>query len=91
MGQRIAGIDLGALPRDPAPPDAWQDQAACHGLNPDLFFPVSEDDAAPALAYCAGCPQRVECLAWAIRNGERYGIWGGLTEQQRRRIARVVA
>lgn len=88
---RIAGIDLGALPRDPSPPDTWQDQAACHGLDPDLFFPISEDDAGPALAHCSGCDLRAICLAWALKNGERYGIWGGLTEQQRRRIARYVA
>ncbi|MFM7718020.1 MAG: WhiB family transcriptional regulator [Actinomycetota bacterium] len=89
--ERIAGIDLRSLPQNPLPPDAWQDSAACHGVEPDTFFPTSEEEAGPALAYCTGCPSREVCLAWALRNGERYGVWGGLTEQQRRRIARYVA
>ena len=89
--ERIGGIDLRTLPPDPLPPDTWQDQAACYGVEPDLFFPVSEEEAGPALAYCGGCQRREHCLAWALKNGERYGVWGGLTEQQRRRIARYVA
>ncbi|MFM8943750.1 MAG: WhiB family transcriptional regulator [Actinomycetota bacterium] len=89
--ERIGGIDLRTLPPDPLPPDTWQDRAACHGVDPDVFFPVSEEEAGPALAYCIGCDQRADCLAWALKNGERYGVWGGLTEQQRRRIARYVA
>ena len=52
---------------------------------------LSEEEAGPALAYCGGCQRREHCLAWALKNGERYGVWGGLTEQQRRRIARYVA
>ena len=82
--ERIGGIDLRTLPPDPLPPDTWQDQAACYGVEPDLFFPVSEEEAGPALAYCGGCQRREHCLAWALKNGERYGVWGGLTEQQRR-------
>lgn len=89
--ERLGGIDLRTLPPDPLPPDSWQDQAACYGVDPDVFFPVSEEEAGPALAYCTGCAQRTDCLAWALKNGERYGVWGGLTEQQRRRIARYVA
>ncbi len=45
----------------------------------------------PALTYCGACRIREDCLAWALKNGERYGVWGGLTEQQRRRITRQVA
>jgi len=39
--ERAAGIDLKSLPRDPAPPDMWQEHAACHGIDPDVFFPTS--------------------------------------------------
>ena len=88
---RIAGLDLASLPPDPAPPDLWQDEAACYGIDPDTFFPTSEEEAGPALAYCSVCPKRPTCLAWALKNGERYGVWGGLTEQQRRRVVRFVA
>ncbi|GIU96811.1 MAG: hypothetical protein KatS3mg013_0614 [Actinomycetota bacterium] len=89
--ERYPDVDLDRLPTDPRPPDRWQDRAACFGVDPNVFFPVSEEDAAPALAFCAVCRIREECLAWALRNGERYGVWGGLTEQQRRRLQRRVA
>lgn len=89
--ERTAGIDVKSLPPNPSPPDMWQDRAACYGIDPDVFFPTSEEEAGPALAYCSGCAIRDECLAWALKNGERYGVWGGLTEQQRRRVARFVA
>lgn len=89
--ERIAGIDLESLPPDPLPPDMWQHLAACYGIDPDLFFPTSEEEASPALTYCTTCRLRETCLAWALKNGERYGVWGGLTEQQRRRLIRFVA
>lgn len=56
----------------------WQERAACKGLNTDLFFPVNRDDAAVPLKVCLGCPVRFECFGEAKRNGERYGIWGGV-------------
>lgn len=89
--ERVPDVDLGALPPDPSPPDLWQDRAACFGIDPDTFFPISEEEAGPALAFCGACGIREECLSWALRNGERYGVWGGTTEQQRRRIQRQVA
>ena len=56
--ERVSGIDLKALPTDPSPPDMWQDQAACYGIDPDVFFPTSEEEAGPALAYCNACRSR---------------------------------
>ena len=88
---RYPEIDLDLLPSNPAPPDMWQDRSACFGIDPNVFFPVSEEEAGPALTYCRICRIREECLAWALKNGERYGVWGGLTEQQRRRLQRRVA
>jgi WhiB family transcriptional regulator, redox-sensing transcriptional regulator len=88
---RFGDIDLQTLPRDPTPPAMWQERAACFGIEPDTFFPVTEEEAGPALTYCGSCRIREECLAWALKNGERYGVWGGMTEQQRRRIQRRVA
>ena len=91
MSDLMPEIDLARLPKDPPPPDTWQDKAACYGIDPEIFFPASEEDASLALSYCTACPIRDICLAWALRNRERYGVWGGLTEQQRRRLQRHVA
>jgi len=89
--ERFPEVDLTALPMHPTPPDFWQEQAACFGVEPDVFFPISEEEAGPALAFCGSCRIRGECLAWALKNAERYGVWGGTTEQQRRRLQRHVA
>jgi WhiB family transcriptional regulator, redox-sensing transcriptional regulator len=67
----------------------WRSVAACQDADPDLFFPVSDsgkslDQVASAKAICAACPVRRPCQAFAVRTGEAHGIWGGLTEEERR-------
>jgi len=84
-------IDLQGLPKQVSPPDHWQERSACYGLDPEVFFPTTEEEAGLALSYCGVCPVKAVCLAWALQNGERYGVWGGTTEQQRRRLIRHVA
>ena len=84
-------IDLQSLPKHVSPPDFWQERSACYGLDPEVFFPTTEEEAGLALSYCNACTVRETCLAWALQNGERYGVWGGTTEQQRRRLMRHVA
>ena len=84
-------IDVQTLPREVGPPDDWQDRAACYGLDPEVFFPTTEEEANLALTYCSVCRVQELCLAWAVHNGERYGVWGGTTEQTRRRMIRSVA
>ena len=71
----------------------WRDDAACRDADPDLFFPGG--DASSALAQvksakliCRGCPVRITCLSWALDSGRQHGIWGGLTEDERRRLHR---
>jgi WhiB family transcriptional regulator, redox-sensing transcriptional regulator len=91
MTERLLDVDIARLPQDPLPPDVWQERAACYGIDPEVFFPPSEEDAGLALSYCSACGIREMCLAWALKNRERYGVWGGLTEQQRRRLQRHVA
>lgn len=66
----------------------WERDAACRGMDQSLFFPGPDDDPSEALAVCAGCPVRDECLEWALFARERFGIWGGTTEQERRRLIR---
>lgn len=67
---------------------AWRQKAACRGVDPDIFYPVTEEDAEEAKAVCAGCVVRQTCLEWALTNRERDGVWGGATERERRRILR---
>jgi WhiB family redox-sensing transcriptional regulator len=66
----------------------WKLKAACRDLDTSLFFPDSEADAAPAQEVCAGCPVRAECLEFALATRQHDGVWGGLTETERRRLRR---
>jgi len=68
----------------------WRLVAACRSTDPELFFPVSSigksaDDVAAAKAVCGQCLVRRECLAFALRTRQVYGIWGGLSEEERER------
>lgn len=66
----------------------WQDQANCLGVDPDLFFPERGASTREAKEVCRGCPVREECLEFSLQNSEKFGIWGGLSERERRRIRR---
>ncbi|MGH3099241.1 MAG: WhiB family transcriptional regulator [Streptosporangiales bacterium] len=64
-------------------------QAACRGMETDVFFPETWEEPAPALGVCAKCSARTECLELALATNERFGVWGGTTEQERRRMRRA--
>jgi WhiB family transcriptional regulator, redox-sensing transcriptional regulator len=66
----------------------WQENANCLGVDPDLFFPERGASTREAKAVCRGCEVREECLEYALRHGEKFGIWGGLSERERRRVRR---
>ena len=66
----------------------WRQRAACRGVDPDIFYPVSDEEAGPAKAICAQCPVRQPCLEHALDVRERDGVWGGATERERRRMLR---
>jgi WhiB family redox-sensing transcriptional regulator len=66
----------------------WQGQANCLGVDPDLFFPERGASTREAKGVCRGCEVREDCLEYALVNGEKFGIWGGLSERERRRIRR---
>ena len=66
----------------------WRDQAACRGLDPEVFYPITEEEEATAKNICADCTVRQSCLEHAITHREKDGIWGGATERERRRIIR---
>ena len=66
----------------------WRSAAACRSADPEVFFPISNsgkslEQIAKAKAICAGCPVGRECLAFALRTHQVYGIWGGATEEER--------
>lgn len=67
----------------------WQSEANCLGVDPDLFFPERGVSTAEAKAVCKGCVVRLDCLEAALVNGEKFGVWGGLSERERRRIRRA--
>ncbi|KAA0233197.1 MAG: Transcriptional regulator WhiB [Acidimicrobiales bacterium] len=66
----------------------WQNYANCLGVDPDLFFPERGASTKEAKGVCRGCIVREDCLEYALANGEKFGIWGGMSERERRRIRR---
>ncbi len=70
------------------PEPIWQRQANCMGVDPDLFFPERGASTREAKEVCRGCVVQEDCLEYALANGEKFGIWGGLSERERRRIRR---
>jgi WhiB family transcriptional regulator, redox-sensing transcriptional regulator len=67
---------------------SWQQAARCRGIDPDVFHPQSDEEADEAKAICASCPVREPCLEYALVVREKLGVWGGLTERERRRVLR---
>jgi WhiB family redox-sensing transcriptional regulator len=60
------------------------DQALCAQTDPDSFFPEKGQSTADAKRTCMACEVRVQCLDYALSHGEQYGVWGGLSERERR-------
>lgn len=69
----------------------WRTHAACRGTDPDLFYPERGDNVGhrQAVAVCRGCPVRAECLDDALAHNEKVGVWGGLSERQRRQLRTI--
>ena len=68
----------------------WQDRALCAQTDPEAFFPEKGGSTREAKRICHGCEVQAECLEYALGNDERFGIWGGLSERERRRIKRGI-
>ncbi|MFO7701053.1 MAG: WhiB family transcriptional regulator [Acidimicrobiia bacterium] len=71
----------------------WRGEAACSGVNSDIFFPASEEDpeaTAQAKSICAECPVREACLQYALATNQSAGVWGGLDAAERRRLRRRI-
>ena len=74
----------------------WRHSAACRHVDPELFFPVG--NTGPAIAQieeakkvCVKCDVREACLQWALESGQDSGVWGGLSEDERRAMKRRAA
>jgi len=76
----FSGVDDGPL--------AWQERALCAQTDPEAFFPEKGGSTREAKKVCASCDVRSECLDYALANDERFGIWGGLSERERRKLKR---
>ncbi len=83
-----AGLTAG--PSSGSDPDeqSWHESALCAETDPEAFFPEKGGSTREAKKICTGCEVRAECLEFALANDERFGIWGGLSERERRRLRR---
>lgn len=72
----------------PEDPLAWQEDALCAQTDPEAFFPEKGGSTRDAKKICESCPVRAQCLEYALMNDERFGIWGGLSERERRKLRR---
>jgi len=87
--------DAYAAPAEPSAPspwtvldagDEWRQDALCAETDPEAFFPEKGGSTREAKRVCSGCSVRAQCLEAALANDERFGIWGGLSERERRRL-----
>ena len=68
----------------------WMQYGECVGIDPDLFFPARGEDVTAAKRVCAGCMVKDACLDYALRRGEKHGVWGGYSERERRTMRRSI-
>ena len=67
-------------------PVEWQSQARCAEVDPEIFFPERGGSSKAAREVCSQCAVRSQCLEYALNNKEQFGIWGGTSERERRRL-----
>jgi len=83
-GQGVVADLLGNAPE-------WQERALCAQTDPEAFFPEKGGSTREAKRICTRCDVRAECLEYALGHDERFGIWGGLSERERRKLKRRAA
>ncbi len=74
--------------------DDWRDRASCRDTDPDLFFPVGTtgpalEQIAAAKAVCRACDAQSECLEFALATNQEAGVWGGTSEEERRKLRKA--
>ncbi|WP_418960047.1 WhiB family transcriptional regulator [Streptomyces tritici] len=65
------------------PDMSWREDALCAQAGPEFFFPAPGSSTREAKLLCSACEGRLACLEYALRNDERFGVWGGLSEKER--------
>ncbi len=70
---------------------SWMQQGKCLDADPEAFFPEKGGSTREAKRICAACEVREACLEYALAHDERFGIWGGLSERERRRLKRLAS
>ena len=86
---RVDDVDiLGGLFDMAEEEQEWQERALCAQTDPEAFFPEKGGSTREAKRICAGCEVRSECLEYALEHDERFGIWGGMSERERRKLKR---
>ena len=88
-GELATSIGVNLLGTDDL--DSWRDQALCAQTDPEEFFAEKGGTTKIAKQICGACEVRTQCLSHALANDERYGVWGGLSERERRRLKRSQA
>ena len=78
--------EVGLTPDD----ELWQENALCAQTDPEAFFPEKGGSTREAKRICLGCEVKDACLEYALAKDERFGIWGGLSERERRRLKRGI-
>ena len=82
--------DIGS-PMFLGPEVSWMEEAKCLDADPEAFFPEKGGSTREAKRICSVCPVREQCLEYALDNDERFGIWGGMSERERRRLKRLAS
>lgn len=84
----LVKVDVGT--DGPEDPLTWPESALCAQTDPEAFFPEKGTSTRDAKKVCAGCVVRLECLDDALRSSDRFGVWGGLSERERRKLKRRI-
>jgi WhiB family redox-sensing transcriptional regulator len=82
----LLGAPLGFAAEEETTALSWQERSLCAQTDPEAFFPEKGGSTREAKKVCVGCDVRAECLEYALANDERFGIWGGLSERERRKL-----
>lgn len=69
-----------------APPEEWTERALCAQVDPDIFHVDKGESSKPAKKICSNCPVIEECLEYALRTDQRFGVFGGYSERERRKL-----